>query len=605
MGLRDKRRGKKTSSGAKVWNSLPWGHVETSQYVMTNGEGEGDAAFYELEEIDGETFAKSVMNSNISKEENDHENKDLGTTADKKSKVKKRKRSESPDLTRESTDFTGADVATKGSNNEKKKKEKKKKKLSNEKQSTSAIADIPTINFDFSKNKNADWGGIKLHTALVESLHSLQFDSPTRIQALSIPGTLSSGCDIVGSSETGSGKTLAFGLPIIHSLLHEWSTYGHTKCPFALILAPTRELAMQIGSVLTDTCRIFRASDRRIEVVNVIGGMSEHKQKRQLDGTKGDRPVHIMVATPGRLCELMTGGGENMAAFSNLSSIRYLVVDEADRMVEEGHFPELNRIFSCIRDHEKMVERGIDPVEAMKQSQLGIDEETFDDNEANGMNDDPDPYNDGLDLAMLPSEFGGSDNPASSSTRKQKRVIRGSKLSNEKKKRQTLLFSATLLGAIAASNSKVKRTGKSLSHMKPMNSNEVICGKSSASNHLPNFLTQLLDSVALQSTIRIYDSAKEQKTNEKKGVSKAESESAQDEESEAIREINSTSVTESLSFLPKTLQQYEIRAPTEEKDVMAYYFLSVVRYHSFYSDNKFTLSFFLLSESGPSSSLCE
>ncbi len=65
------------------------------------------------------------------------------------------------------------------------------------------------------------------------------------------------------------------------------------------MLAPTRELAIQITSVLTELCQVFKGTQRRVEVVNVVGGMSEHKQRRQLDDTKGrGRPVHIMVSTP-------------------------------------------------------------------------------------------------------------------------------------------------------------------------------------------------------------------------------------------------------------------------------------------------------------------
>ena len=94
-----------------------------------------------------------------------------------------------------------------------------------------------------------------------------------------------------------AGKTLAFGLAIIDTLFEHWSEYGDTRSPYAIILAPTRELAIQITSVLTDLCKVFKGTQRRVEIVNVVGGMSEHKQRRQLDDTKGrGRPVHIMVS---------------------------------------------------------------------------------------------------------------------------------------------------------------------------------------------------------------------------------------------------------------------------------------------------------------------
>ncbi|CAM9325387.1 unnamed protein product, partial [Ectocarpus fasciculatus] len=427
----------------------------------------------------------------------------------------------------------------------KKEKRAEAKENAASRQPNNALTAAPQIAPLFESNQNSSWGEISLHAALVESLRFLNFESPTNIQAISMPGILTGSCDVVGSSETGSGKTLAFGLPIIHALLHEWEEYGKARCPFALILAPTRELAMQISSVLQDTCQLFKSTDRRIEVVNVVGGMSEHKQKRQLDGTKGARPVHIMVATPGRLCELMTNSGEDMAAFANLSSIRYLVIDEADRMVEEGHFPELYRIFSRIRDHEKLVQRGVDPVEALRQARRGVDEEEAD---ADGNFVNPaiseNPFEDGMDLMMVPAEFGGSEQSSSSKKGKKGEAKVEAEL-NMPIRRQTLLFSATLLGAMAPSDFKKKSNAKaqeSNNKLKAMNANELISADSA---------------IAAKAT-----------------AAKATTEGTDGEEDAAVANMNSVSVAESLLLLPSTLQQYEIRAPMEEKDAMAYYFLS-------------------------------
>lgn len=129
----------------------------------------------------------------------------------------------------------------------------------------------------------------------------------------------------------------AFGLPIIHSLLMNWEQYENVHTPYALIIAPTRELAMQITTVLKDVCADFK-KHFRIEVVTIVGGMSEQKQRRQLAGNKN--PLHIVVATPGRLCEIFSD--ETVVAFQDMSQLRFLVVDEADRIMEEGHFAEVN-----------------------------------------------------------------------------------------------------------------------------------------------------------------------------------------------------------------------------------------------------------------------
>jgi hypothetical protein len=92
------------------------------------------------------------------------------------------------------------------------------------------------------------------------------------------------------------------------------------------------------GNVSGDGGNKPSAATVKIEVVSIVGGMSEHKQRRQLAG-KG-KPVHIVVATPGRLCEMFEDP-ENVS-FQDMSKLRWLVVDEADRIMEEGHYPEVS-----------------------------------------------------------------------------------------------------------------------------------------------------------------------------------------------------------------------------------------------------------------------
>ncbi len=115
-----------------------------------------------------------------------------------------------------------------------------------------------------------------------------------------------------------------------------WSEFANVHTPYALIIAPTRELAMQITTVLKDVCADFK-KHYRIEVVTIVGGMSEQKQRRQLAGN--NKPLHIVVATPGRLCEIFAD--ETVVAFQDMSGLKYLVVDEADRIMEDGHFAEV------------------------------------------------------------------------------------------------------------------------------------------------------------------------------------------------------------------------------------------------------------------------
>jgi ATP-dependent RNA helicase DDX24/MAK5 len=195
----------------------------------------------------------------------------------------------------------------------------------------------------------AEWSGIRFRTEVVCALERLGFSEPTPVQAKTIPAILRGGTDVVAAAETGSGKTLAFALPILDRLLLDWEACGASHCPFAIVLSPTRELAMQITSVFKDLC-LGLGDTHDVSVVAVVGGMSVQKQRRLLFDIPRNRSAHVVVATPGRLCDMC----EDAAApsLSNLSRVRFLVVDEADRMVEDGHFPEVTKVLHRIRDHE-------------------------------------------------------------------------------------------------------------------------------------------------------------------------------------------------------------------------------------------------------------
>lgn len=147
---------------------------------------------------------------------------------------------------------------------------------------------------------------------LAEACATLKYEHPTQIQAEAIPMALQ-GRDIVGLAETGSGKTAAFALPILQSLLDKPQPF------YSLVLAPTRELAFQIG-------KTFEAlgATIRLKVCTIVGGMEFTPQQIAL----GKNP-HIIVATPGRILDHM----ERTKGF-NLRKLKYLVLDEADRLLE-------------------------------------------------------------------------------------------------------------------------------------------------------------------------------------------------------------------------------------------------------------------------------
>ena len=178
------------------------------------------------------------------------------------------------------------------------------------------------------------WSELDLFTEVLEALSSQGFAEPTRIQKLAIPHVVL-GKDVVGKAVTGSGKTLAFGIPIIQASLQSSDT--ERKGPIALIIAPTRELAYQINKHLTAVCVNL---DRKIRLVSVTGGLSIQKQQRQLE------TADIIIGTPGRLWEVFGG---STTLLEQLKAIRFLVIDEADRLLSDGHFKEVEEIVDGIK----------------------------------------------------------------------------------------------------------------------------------------------------------------------------------------------------------------------------------------------------------------
>lgn len=178
---------------------------------------------------------------------------------------------------------------------------------------------------------------------IIKALIELKFTTPTEIQRLSIPSA-SHKCDILGAAETGSGKTLAFGLPLIQSIQKELIDEEKKTNLFGLILTPTRELAIQITKHLKAVAKYTS-----VKIACIIGGLALVKQERVLNSNP-----HIVVGTPGRIWELIQGGNEHL---QKLMSLKYLVIDETDRMIEKGHFAEMEQILGTINSDEENTKR--------------------------------------------------------------------------------------------------------------------------------------------------------------------------------------------------------------------------------------------------------
>lgn len=167
---------------------------------------------------------------------------------------------------------------------------------------------------------------LNLIPELLEACQGMKFDKPTPIQAQAIPYGLQ-GRDIIGLAQTGSGKTAAFAIPILQALWEAQTPY------FACVLAPTRELAYQIRETFDAL-----GSGMGVRCATIVGGMSMMDQATALQ-----RKPHVIVATPGRLMDHL----ENTRGFS-LKALKFLVMDEADRLLDLEFGPVLDKILKVI-----------------------------------------------------------------------------------------------------------------------------------------------------------------------------------------------------------------------------------------------------------------
>lgn len=164
-----------------------------------------------------------------------------------------------------------------------------------------------------------------LHPQLIQAVTDLGFTTPTPIQSSVIP-LLLSGKDVIGQAQTGTGKTAAFALPLLQNLAPD---LGFTQ---ALILAPTRELALQLTKAIEDYARY-----QQVRVLTVYGGQPYRFQIRQLK-----RGVDIVVGTPGRILDLLEKG------VLDLTAVHSLVLDEADEMLSMGFIEDIETILAAV-----------------------------------------------------------------------------------------------------------------------------------------------------------------------------------------------------------------------------------------------------------------
>jgi len=305
------------------------------------------------------------------KDVNIHETKSENTSENRAKKLPKKRKTNSTQKAKKQklsllTEVTSSDDIKKLP---KKRKANSAKKAKKQKLSLTAEAPTDDVSCTDVEIKMSQWSGLNISPLILKALCELGFYSPLPIQKEVMHGAIAEKRDILGAAETGSGKTLAFGIPLLQHLMEDKARKSkadenldkensqvtleinhdedfeiadlsdvprqNEKYLPALVLTPTRELALQIMKHLKKAAKYCS-----LWIVAVVGGMAPQKQIRLLK--KGP---DIVVATPGRMWELMNS---DIAYLSQMHLLSYLVIDEADRMLEQGHFEDLTKVLEFI-----------------------------------------------------------------------------------------------------------------------------------------------------------------------------------------------------------------------------------------------------------------
>jgi ATP-dependent RNA helicase DDX24/MAK5 len=435
-----KRKKRSSTSGSDAAPSLMgdagWTKVDMED---TQLEGFQDGCAFELEELtdyrveateDGGKMLVGERKSDGGKKKKRRKNKtkkQVEPDAVKKEQVEVKQEQQLGEVKQESNEELVKQESGEAAPKRKKKSKKKSRSFANREEAVDTVALK-----DVSLPK---WNKYKLHPLLLQSLQTCGFSAPTRIQERTLLPALADNRDVVGAAPTGSGKTLAFGLPILSQLLFEREQPGYTKDCKALILTPTRELAIQIHQHLEKMVR-----HREIGVVTLVGGMAVQKQKRML----GYRP-EVVIGTPGRLWDIIEANHEHMKDLS--TTLRFLVVDEADRMLQPGSYPELVKIFDVLRRKSNTAASELSNLSDNEDEDESESEEEAEEEEDDGEDIDMSKFASGTKVMMLDDVL-----KLQKKQQKKKATAKSEKVTPAKAEaalvprhtRQTFLFSATL-----------------------------------------------------------------------------------------------------------------------------------------------------------------
>lgn len=177
---------------------------------------------------------------------------------------------------------------------------------------------------------------LAIHASILKALKPLGYTHPTPIQQQAIPILLKRN-DLLGCAQTGTGKTAAFAIPIIQLLLEDQAQDHHNRKIKALVVTPTRELAIQIAESFRDYSLFTN-----LKTAVIFGGVKQGPQVNELKGG-----IDILIATPGRLLDLIDQG------LTSISDLKYFVLDEADQMLDMGFVHDIKKIIAMLPKHRQ------------------------------------------------------------------------------------------------------------------------------------------------------------------------------------------------------------------------------------------------------------
>jgi ATP-dependent RNA helicase DDX24/MAK5 len=307
---------KKSTAQKVALERLVWKPVELPDR-LEDAEG-----FYGLEEIDGVEIGHDESGNVEYIVHNEDQSKGENISSDE-------------------SEWEGFDDDSRATEPEPRNEKKSKKKGSEDQDNSQLKRDVFRLLEDEHEDEGVDvsaWSGLSLMPETLSAIGKLGFKKPTAIQKAAIP-EICAGRDVIGKAPTGSGKTLAYGIPILEHILrfHGGSEASMGRfAPTAFIISPTRELALQLEDHLRALCSSVTSHAR---IATVTGGLDVHKQRRLLSN------ADIVIGTPGRLWDVFNS---SVGLFDGLRKIKFLVIDEADRLLSGGHFREVENILHSL-----------------------------------------------------------------------------------------------------------------------------------------------------------------------------------------------------------------------------------------------------------------